>query len=194
MARSFACNLQLEPKIMAHTAALETSPANHRILERSLGAARFLQGPPLDIDHYKWVRGVLPRLERRVGIKVAQKRNRSAEAVVRLLDHLHEHHGRVCVRCAEIAVSCCVRRAHASRARRGSGAPRSTTRRARLCAAGAAGRRHVRRHRGERRRGVRIVRGEPPAVPRLHRRAPPARDGGRRTRRAPARSRHLLTV
>ena len=80
---------------MAHTAALETSPANHRILERSLGAARFLQGPPLDIDHYKWVRGVLPRLERRVGIKVAQKRNRSAEAVVRLLDHLHEHHGRV---------------------------------------------------------------------------------------------------
>ena len=50
---------------MAHTAALETSPANHRILERSLGAARFLQGPPLDIDHYKWVRGVLPRLERR---------------------------------------------------------------------------------------------------------------------------------
>ena len=48
---------------MAHTAALETSPANHRILERSLGAARFLQGPPLDIDHYKWVRGVLPRLE-----------------------------------------------------------------------------------------------------------------------------------
>lgn len=100
---------------MAHTAALETSPANHRILERSLGAARFLQGPPLDIDHYKWVRGVLPRLERRVGIKVAQKRNRSAEAVVRLLDHLHEHHGRVCVRCAEIAVSCCDELAHASR-------------------------------------------------------------------------------
>ena len=105
---------------MAHTAALETSPANHRILERSLGAARFLQGPPLDIDHYKWVRGVLPRLERRVGIKVAQKRNRSAEAVVRLLDHLHEHHGRVCVRCAEIAVSCCDELAHAARARQQS--------------------------------------------------------------------------
>ena len=30
------CNLKLEPKIMAHTAELETSPANHRILKKSL--------------------------------------------------------------------------------------------------------------------------------------------------------------
>ena len=43
------CNLKLEPKIMAHTAELETSPANHRILKKSLpkvkrGEARGSEG------------------------------------------------------------------------------------------------------------------------------------------------------
>ena len=34
--------------------------------------AKFLFGAPLDIDHFKWVAGIVPRLQRRVDIKVSR--------------------------------------------------------------------------------------------------------------------------
>ena len=140
---------------MAHTAALETSPANHRILERSLGAARG-PGPPLDIDHYKWVRGVLPRPERasrHQGRAEAQPLGRGGRAPARPPARAPRPRVRPVRRDRRLVL----RRARARpQARRRRGAPRrasAPSRRAAACTRGRRRvRRRVRRHRGERRR------------------------------------------
>lgn len=155
-----ACNFRTKQKIMAYRFGVPTTEGNRKVgtsvclgkedgwlviqVDGRSGLIRFPQVAPeavkkvkfypeqLNVHHFKWVDGVIPRLERRVKVrappppnfcsvckhrmalhenacfcfvqvKSTQGRETAAENVEAILDHLYKHDRGICVNCPKVA-------------------------------------------------------------------------------------------